>query len=157
MGAFTTISGAIEAAVSGDVVLVRPGTYVESILIDKDITLRGDGDRADVVIRSSSDRPDRWLPGEERTYAIRLQETDARVENVTLTGPASALIVQGGAPRIEGVALIDVGVTNCGDDMGGVEVRWPHALGGTEGRGPRQRLPPVGRGRGRVNGGPPGE
>jgi nitrous oxidase accessory protein NosD len=98
-------------------VLVRPGTYIESILIDKDITLRGDGDRADVVISSSSDRPDRWLPGEERTYAIRLQETDARVENVSLTGPASALIVHGGAPRIAGVALIDVGVANRADDM----------------------------------------
>jgi nitrous oxidase accessory protein NosD len=116
-GGFATISDAVEAAVDGDVVLVGPGTYVESILVDKDVTLRGDGDRADIVIRSSSDRPDRWLPGGERSYAIRLQETDARVENLTLTGPASALIVEGGAPRIEGVVLIDVGVLNRGDDM----------------------------------------
>ena len=116
-GDFGTIMDAVGAAADGDTILVRPGTYLESILIDKDITLRGDGDREDVVIRAPSDQADRWLPEEVRTYAIRLQDTDAHVENLTLTGPASALIAHGGSPRITDVAVIDVGVANRGDDM----------------------------------------
>ena len=116
-GDFGTIMDAVGAAADGDTILVRPGTYLESILIDKDITLRGDGDREDIVIRAPSDQADRWLPEEERTYAIRLQDTDAHVENLTLTGPASALIAHGGSPRIADVAVIDVGVANRGDDM----------------------------------------
>jgi parallel beta-helix repeat protein len=115
-GDFDTIGDAVAAAAEGDTILVRPGTYLESILIDKDITLRGDGERERIVIRSPSEQADRWLPGDERAYAILLQDTDAHLENVTLTGPSSALIVHGGSPLISDLAVIDVGVANRPDD-----------------------------------------
>jgi hypothetical protein len=116
-GEFETISEAVRAADDGDMILVRPGTYVESIRIQEDITLRGDGDRRDIVIRSPSEQSDRWLSPEERAYAIWLEKTDARVETMTLTGPASALVIAGGSPRISDMAIIDVGVANRGDDL----------------------------------------
>ena len=44
-GDFSTITEAVLAAVEGDTVLVRPGNYVEAIVIEKNITLEGDGPR----------------------------------------------------------------------------------------------------------------
>jgi hypothetical protein len=111
-GDHETITDAVGASADGDTILVRPGTYVESVLIDKDITLRGDGDRGEIVIRSPSELPDRWLPRDEQPYAVRLDDSEATVENVTFTGPASSLIVRGGSPRITNVAVIDVGDAN---------------------------------------------
>lgn len=40
---FTTIQGAIDAAVSGDTVQIKPGTYAEDLTISKKITLLGSG------------------------------------------------------------------------------------------------------------------
>lgn len=45
-GDHTTITGAIAVAGDGDTVLVRPGTYVEAIIVEADITLKGDGQSA---------------------------------------------------------------------------------------------------------------
>ena len=41
-GDHTTITDAVSAAVDGDEILVKPGTFLESIVIDKDITLLGE-------------------------------------------------------------------------------------------------------------------
>src|SRR5688572_4245804 len=48
--AYQTIAAAVDAAEDGDMILVRPGTYMESVTITKDITLRGDGPREAIVI-----------------------------------------------------------------------------------------------------------
>ncbi len=47
----------------GDTVLVKPGTYLESIVITEDITLRGDGDPGTVVIEFTADGPTHRLGG----------------------------------------------------------------------------------------------
>jgi len=44
-GTYRTITDAVAVAQDGETVLVRPGTYLESIAITEDITLRGDGGR----------------------------------------------------------------------------------------------------------------
>ena len=49
-GTVTTITAAVERAKDGDTILVRPGVYTEAIVIDKDITLSGDGDREAIII-----------------------------------------------------------------------------------------------------------
>ena len=51
-GTVETITEAVAMADDGDEILVRPGSYVEAILIDEDITLAGDGPREDIVILS---------------------------------------------------------------------------------------------------------
>lgn len=54
-GDHSTISAAVAAAVDGDEIVVRPGTYAESVAIDKSITLRGDGDRDSVIVAFPTD------------------------------------------------------------------------------------------------------
>ena len=108
-GEYATISEAVAAAEDGDTILVRPATYVESIRIDKDITLRGDGARDEIVITSPAEVPRRYLPRDQQPYAIRVDDADVSVASLTLTGPASAMIVLGGSQRITNVAFVDSG------------------------------------------------
>jgi len=51
-GTHATISDAVDAAEDGDTILVKPGTYVEAVTIDKDIALIGDGPRDQIVIET---------------------------------------------------------------------------------------------------------
>ena len=48
-GDFPTVKAAVEAAAPGDTVLIKPGQYQESLVIDKPITLRGEAPRTGVA------------------------------------------------------------------------------------------------------------
>jgi F-box protein 11 len=50
---FATITEALEAASSGDRVLVQPGLYEEGLVIDKPVEIIGDGEHGEVVIRAT--------------------------------------------------------------------------------------------------------
>ena len=109
-GTHETITEAVAAASEGDTVLVRPGTYTESIAIDKDITVRGDGDRSAIVLEFSADGPTHvWAETSGLfAYGILLDDSGAHVENLTVRGPAEggAFVVDGGAPVIEGIDIV---------------------------------------------------
>ena len=62
------------AAQEGDRVLVRPGRYVESVVLDKPVTIEGDGDRAAVLVEGPS------LP------AFHVLADGASLSGLTLTG-----------------------------------------------------------------------
>ena len=51
-GQFTTVGAAIKAASPEDRILVRPGRYEESLLIDQPLQIVGDGPRAQIEIRA---------------------------------------------------------------------------------------------------------
>ncbi|CAK8710797.1 hypothetical protein GKODMF_02015 [Candidatus Electrothrix gigas] len=51
-GDYTTITEALESVKAGVRILVRPGLYKESIVIDKPVEIIGDGDRDKIVIES---------------------------------------------------------------------------------------------------------
>ena len=53
MGNYTSIQQAINAAVSGDIIHIYPGTYSENILINKDIKLVGEN-RDNTIITGSN-------------------------------------------------------------------------------------------------------
>jgi parallel beta-helix repeat protein len=109
-GDHTTIAGAVAAASDGDTVLVQPGTYDESIVITRDITLRGDGDRDTIVLERSEDMPRfATLTQPDLPFALRLDDSDATVENLTLRGEASRVEVNGGAPTFRRVHFDDIG------------------------------------------------
>lgn len=94
-----TIAEAVAAAIDGDVVLIRPGTYEESVLVTKGIELRGDGARvSDVVVRVPVGSP-----------GFTLRSSDAIVSHLTFESiePRSvhaAIDVVGGSPTLHHLA-----------------------------------------------------
>jgi len=97
-GGYATISAAVDAARDGDTVLVRPGRYEESVIVDgKTITIRGDGER-DAIVVGSGHGP-----------AFHLVETRSKLAGLTITGGrpdsepevGAALRVTGGAPDLD--------------------------------------------------------
>ena len=73
-GDFVSVQPALDRARVDDTVLVRPGIYPELVTIDKDITIAGEGDRAQFVIEAV--RPNSFrLPGafDFTPVAVRLE------------------------------------------------------------------------------------
>lgn len=105
-GTVETITEAVAMAADGDEVLVRPGTYTEVVVIDKDITLGGDGRREDVVLEFGSDGPVLTTPYGRVPYGLMLLDSEAVVRNLTVNGPnvGAAFVFVGGAPTLEQVS-----------------------------------------------------
>jgi hypothetical protein len=114
-GTVTTITEAVAMAQDGDEILVRPGTYRESIVIDKDITLRGE-DRDSVIIDPPDDSPvydDVWWG--RSPYSILLIDNAAEVSELTISFSTPAgvddpsddhyFVVRGGAPLIHDISM----------------------------------------------------
>lgn len=109
-GHYTSIQEAVAAAEDGDEILVRPGTYDESILLDKDITIRGDGERDAVVVELSVEMrvgvsgstPD--LP-----VAFLFDGSDATLENLTVRGESARIVISGGDPLLQDLVLDGIG------------------------------------------------
>ncbi len=119
-GTVETITEAVAMAEDGDTILIKPGTYVEALVIDKDITLRGDGaDRSEVIIEVPADAPllpeelaGRCLMGCSGTddpgpTGLLLLETTSSLSNLTVVGllEGTAVSIHGGAPTLEDLAI----------------------------------------------------
>ena len=110
-GDYTTIQAAVDAADDGDEIAIRPGTYAEEVrVVEKDLTLRGDGPAEDVVIEL----------GSEGTL-ITLLRSDAMVTDLTLRGDewTQGMLVFMGAPTIQRLHFDGTGKP-FGADGGGV-------------------------------------
>ncbi|MDQ2589123.1 sporulation protein [Saccharothrix yanglingensis] len=83
---FRTISDAVAAAGDGDVIAVRPGTYTEAVVLDRDVTLSGAGAAGEVRIESAENP------------ALRLSAERATISGIVLahTGGEAALDLTGG-------------------------------------------------------------
>ena len=114
-GDYSTLAEAVAAAADGDEILVRPGAYTEAVVIDKDITVAGDGPREEIVISGHQD-PELWAPGSEcetsepGACAVVLYQTAATFSGITFSGDHSGLKIVGGAPTVTGVVFDHVGV-----------------------------------------------
>jgi hypothetical protein len=117
-GTHTTIADAVADAADGDTIHVRPGTYTETVNIDKDITLMGDGPRKDIVIVAPDDGPTWSVDGsrEEDPYAILVIDSDATISGLTFRGTASEVILHGGSPTLQDSAFEMVGKAFDGSD-----------------------------------------
>jgi len=71
-GDFTTIGDAIRAARTDGVIVVKPGTYREAIVLDKSLTLIGDGPRDAIVVETKG------------ADALKCTASFGRVTNFTL-------------------------------------------------------------------------
>ena len=103
-GTTTTITEALAIAEDGDTILVKPGTYAEAVIIDKDVTLSGDGEREAITISFD----------DGKTPLLSIIDTDADVSNLTLTGENSQVLVSGGAPTLQGLLFDGVGIPYAG-------------------------------------------
>jgi len=104
-GDYSTIRAAMEAASEGDTILLAPGTYAESVIIAKAVTLSGEGDRADVVIAPAPEDAAIEVSefGDEIPVAVRVIDADAAIEHVSIEFPGDAgvaLWLDGGNPTI---------------------------------------------------------
>ena len=71
-GDFATVSAAIKAAKPGDRILVRPGLYLEGLVVDKPLEILGDGSLSDIEIRARD------------ASALLFRASIGRVANLTL-------------------------------------------------------------------------
>jgi len=124
-GDATTITDAVAMAANGDEILVRPGTYAEAIRVDKDITVRGDGDREAVIIVFPPDSPaltftdgaegdpDDPLIEYSVPVGVWMAAPSAELSGVTVSGPQPGI----GVTVTDGVAqLADLVITLDGLD-----------------------------------------
>ena len=109
-GAYFTIGEAVEEARDGDRILVRPGTYDESITVNRSIDIVGDGDRGAIVVQF------------DEAPCFVLAGASSLIANFTVRGggdtddhmAGGAVVVARGSPVLEGLLLdqsfgIDVG------------------------------------------------
>ncbi len=82
---FTTIGEAVSAAADGGTVLAAAGKYVENLLIDRSVTLRGRCAEM-VTVVGLADAP-----------AIKVVAGKGRIERLTIEALAEAVVVEGGA------------------------------------------------------------
>lgn len=107
-GSVETIAEAVAMANDGDTILIRPGTYTEALVIDKEVTLTGSGPVGEVVIRAPEDGPttstgllDFAFRSDVHPYAILLVDSDATLAGLTFRGSRSAVVASGGSPTLE--------------------------------------------------------
>jgi parallel beta-helix repeat protein len=117
-GTFATIQAAVNAAaLSGDTVLVNPGTYTEQVKITKSLTLQGNG--AGVIIQAPTTlTPDN---GQSSLVEIFGGGLTVNINNLTIQGPnpmitAGIFIAGGATANVTGTAInqINQGAANFG-------------------------------------------
>jgi hypothetical protein len=120
-GTYTTITEAVAAAEDGDTILVRPGTYVEVVAIDKTVTVAGDGARETIIVEAPEDGP-RLRTGRAAeidpgpvSYAVLIDGSDPTLRGLTLRGVASSVHIRNAAPTLEDLLFDGVGIPCCGD------------------------------------------
>jgi parallel beta-helix repeat protein len=122
-GDYTTLAEAVEAADDGDEILIRPGSYTEAIVIDKALTIKGDGPRESIMIGGYQE-PERWAAGSEcatsepGACAIVLADTTTALSDVTFSGGHAGLKIIGGAPTVSGVLFDRVGTPESNGKLG---------------------------------------
>ena len=129
-GDHETISAAVAAARDGAEIRVRPGTYVENVVvIDKDLTIAGDGDgdRADIVLELDPDAPPAdidWStlldPGDDPdVYALLVNGSNVSLSGITVAAPHEGAAIQAfGDGTVLDIA--DTTVHSLGEIAGGI-------------------------------------
>jgi WD40 repeat protein len=93
-----SISAAVKNGRAGDRIVVKPGRYVEDIVIDKEVEIVGDGPVEEIIIESS------------HSACIHMRAKSARIRGITLRGVAKPAAGEGFAVEITYGKLI---LENC--------------------------------------------
>lgn len=114
-GQYATIGEAVAAAEDGNTVLLMAGTYPESVVVDKPITIRGEeGATVEVAVGCTVDDvnfettcpPAVPMHPEHGAYGFLLDGVDATISDVHFDfgAVANAVIVSGGSASLEGLS-----------------------------------------------------
>ncbi|RFU85076.1 AAA family ATPase [Streptomyces triticagri] len=95
-GEYGSLSAALEAAGDGDVLTVAPGTYRENLVVQRAVTLRGEGTPGSVRLA-----PADGVPLTVRSSAL---VQDLQVEGQDTTSPA--VLVEDSAPELTGLRIV---------------------------------------------------
>jgi parallel beta-helix repeat (two copies) len=111
-GQYTSITGAINAALPGDTITINAGTYTENIIVTKSVTIKA-ASPGSVVVTAADPSKDVFL----------VQAKNVRVEGLTITGAtgasgvhvdhSSACVVTGINAHGNDRAIYLDGATNC--------------------------------------------
>lgn len=102
---FTSIQAAVDAANSGDRIVIRPGKYIEQVtILGKDLTLVG---RSGVVLQAPADMQDTLslVAGVEGRPIILAVEAEVTIRDLTIDGANSAA----NNPFLSGIVFINAG------------------------------------------------
>jgi len=102
---FTSIQGAVDAANTGDRIIIRAGKYIEQVTINgKDLELVG---RPGAVLQAPADMQDTQSPitGFEARPILLVTQAEVNVRDLTIDGANSAE----NNPFLEGIAYINAG------------------------------------------------
>lgn len=110
-GDFSTIQAAVDAAADGDTIAIQPGTYTESVTIDKDLAVAGEGSRGDTVVVVPENGPSLDSDGRQISYGFLLLGDDTSLGNLTIKGSGLrtiAVVADGGSAVLHELA-VDLG------------------------------------------------
>ena len=115
-GNFATVGEAIQAAKPGDRILVRPGLYQESLVVDKPLEIIGDGLVEDIEIRGHDEHVLEFRASIGRVANLTLRQAEAEVASrgvyihqgrldlegcdISSRGGSCVYIVNGADPRV---------------------------------------------------------
>jgi len=88
-GEYESIQAAVDAAADGETVFIAPGTYEESVMVDKDLTILGASSPSGVKVRIPDDGPIGDFNGIRLQYGFWFDDVDAEIANLTIQGPSS--------------------------------------------------------------------
>ena len=116
-GHHSTLTDALQAAKPGDKILVRPGLYIEGIVIEKPVEIIGDGDPGEVVIETT---------GKD---TVLFKTTMGRITNLTLRqmggGESFCVDISQGRLDLEGCDITSQNLA-CVAIHGGADPRLRH-------------------------------
>lgn len=99
-----TIQGAVDAALDGDAITAAAGTYVEQVMIDKDLTITGDGPTT--IIESPDSLDICWSTSYDYHGVVCILDTDSvTLEDLKIDGKGNG----NGDYRFVGVGLRNAG------------------------------------------------
>jgi parallel beta-helix repeat protein len=103
---YNSIQSAVDAAASGDIIQVCPGTYDEQVEIAKPLTLMGvkRDDKKAVVLQPSNMQVNTDLLGYPTAAAILVRDTDdVKIRNITVDGINNGIVCDANTPYIDGI------------------------------------------------------